>query len=202
MFIQPSQITPEEIDAELQNLGPMMKFIRYPGALKVMYTSMHLLPQTEAPRLRYTILKLLERLAYHSHRNHAVLTNLDLVGPLFDAYCDMRSKSDDPTSSNNFTKPERQVTGRLLKRLLELGVDTEVAKTIFQRAISPEGTLDGDVLEILRAGMRTRWPEHLSLENGAAIGVPVTGKEGLPKEGFTFMVLILSLISNLHLFAA
>lgn len=183
MFIQGENFTYEEIDTELLNLGPMMKLIRYSGALKVIYSSMHLLPQAQGPRLRYTILKLLERLAFHSHRNHAVLTNLGLVESLFDSYRSDRGKSDDPSP---FPRQERQVTGRLLKRLLELGVDTEVAKIIFQRAITSDGTLDGDVLEVLRAGMKTRWPEHMSLERQAALTIPVSS--GLPSAGFTFMV--------------
>ncbi|KAI0700338.1 beach-domain-containing protein [Cytidiella melzeri] len=183
LFIQGENFTYEDIDSELHNLGPMMKFIRYPGALKVMHTSLPLLPQSQAPRLRYTSLKLLERLAHHSHRNHAILNTLNLVGSLFDAYCESRGTKDE---HHPFPKQERQVIARLLKRLLELGVDTEVAKSIFQRAVTSDDGLDGDVLEVLRAGLKVRWPEHMSLERQAAITVPVSS--GLPSTGFTFMI--------------
>jgi hypothetical protein len=190
MFIQGENFTYEEIDIELQNLGPMMKFIRYPGALKVMYSSMHMLPPSHAARLRYTILKLLERLAYHSHRNHAILANLDLVGSLFESYC----ATGTIVEGSSAPKKERQAVSRLLKRLLELGIDTEVAKPIFQRAVAPDNGLDGDVLEILRAGMKTRWPEHMSLEGQSAFTIPVSS--GLPSTGFTFMVLLSNTIRD------
>lgn len=183
MFIQAPEVGYEDIDVELRDLDPMLKLIRYPGALKVMYNSMHLFPTSIAPRLRYTVFKLMERLAHHSHRNHAVLTNLDLAGSLFESYCSTRS----PTSElSSISKQERHIISRLLKRLLELGVEPEVAKHIFQRAVTPDNDLDGDVLDVLRAGMKTRWPEHISLEGQAGLTVRVG--TGLPQNGFTFMV--------------
>ena len=165
---------------------------------------------------RYYIYKLLERLSAHNHRNFAILNTLHLVGPLFEAYHSTSGSSTNPpskaqtpnpsvpsspspsplppplsitTASSTLPKPERQVILKLLKRLLELGSTSEEARLMFQRALMKTGeTLNGDVLEVLRAGMKTRWPEHFSLEGPAALVVPCEPSKGLPSSGFTFMV--------------
>lgn len=141
-------------------------------------------PEWKASRLRYTILKLLEQLTHHSHRNHAVLASLEFVGPLFDLY--QRSRAE----KTPFHKHQRQVIVRLLKKLLELGTDTSVAKDMFQRAINGDETLNGDVLELLRAGMKTRWPEHMSLEGPAAISLPASSSKIFPSTGFSVLLWI------------
>ena len=183
MFLFPEDVTYEQVDSQLQNSEPMLKFIRHPGAVRVAFSSMQHFPEPKAARLRYSVLKLLERLTLHSHRNHATLTGLDLIGPLFDLY--YYSAGSEPEI--RMPKPERQAVLRLLKRLLELGSDTAVARTMFQRAINADETLNGEILELLRAGMKTRWPEHMSMEGSAAIKVP-TKSRGLPTTGFTLML--------------
>lgn len=105
-----------------------------------------------------------------------------------------RSASLPPSSSNTslrvLPKPERQVILKLLKRLLELGSTSEEARQMFQAALNARGedTLNGDVLEVLRAGMKTRWPEHFSFVGPGALIVPCEPSKGLPSTGFTFMV--------------
>lgn len=51
-----------------------------------------------------------------------------------------------------------------------------------------EYALDSEVLEVLRTGMKTRWPEHFSMEGRAAVKFVEEGVRGLPSNGFTFMV--------------
>ena len=105
-----------------------------------------------------------------------------------------RSASLPPSSSSQslrvLPKPERQVILKLLKRLLELGSTSEEARQMFQAALNVKGedTLNGDVLEVLRAGMKTRWPEHFSFVGPGALVVPCEPSKGLPSTGFTFMV--------------
>lgn len=91
-----------------------------------------------------------------------------------------------------------------------MGARTEEMRKVFQaavvakshQAISSAGdgageksddakvdyALDSDVLELLRAGMKTRWPEHFSMEGRAAVKFVEEGVRGLPGGGFTFMV--------------
>lgn len=182
MFIRSDEFTYESIDRQLSDTEPMLKFIRHPNAFRVLFTSMDRFPEPKAARLRYNTLRLLDRLTWHSHRNHAVLTGLDLVGPLFDLYC----TSGGAKPKKVLVKHERQAVLKLLKRLMELGSDTTVARTMFQRAVNEDETLNGEVLELLRAGMKTRWPEHMSMEGAAAVSIP-TKSRGLPSGGFTLM---------------
>lgn len=54
--------------------------------------------------------------------------------------------------------------------------------------VKMEYALDSEVLEVLRTGMKTRWPEHFSMEGRAAVKFVEEGVRGLPSNGFTFMV--------------
>lgn len=151
--------------------------IHVPEALLIFYNAATF-PGREDPVLRYMGTKLLERLALHKHRNQCVLSSLGLVRSLFERLC----------SGSELPKPERQVVQKLLKRLLDHNVRTDDARLMFQRAIRPDDTLDPDVLEVLRAGMKVKWPEHFSFESPAAIRVSRNGTRALPSSGFSFMV--------------
>lgn len=195
VFIQTENMDYVDIDSQLQNAEPMFKTIRHPGALRVLHSCLQYLPQPKAAHLRYSVFKLLERLAHHSHRNHAVLASLHLVGSLFETFYASKGRTSEEDGQDDATdsvipKPERQVVVRLLKRLLELGATTEEARTMFQRAVRSDDSLDIEVLEVLRAGLKNRWPEHLSLEGPAALTIPEEHSRGLPSSGFTFMVTI------------
>lgn len=48
--------------------------------------------------------------------------------------------------------------------------------------------LDGEILEVVRFGMKSRWVEHFSMEMPTPIVVRDDKFKGLPATGFTFMV--------------
>lgn len=181
----------ESIDRRLQDLSPRFVTIRHPGAIRALYTSIPSLAPRDDGRTaslrRYYVYRLLERLSAHNHRNYAILNSLHLVGPLFEAY---HAGTSIPESEDGagMPKPERQVILKLLRRLLELGSTSEEARLMFRTALKKDETLNGDVLEVLRAGMKTRWPEHFSLVGPSALVVPCEPSKGLPSSGFTFMV--------------
>ncbi|KAH8103359.1 beach-domain-containing protein [Cristinia sonorae] len=181
----------ESIDRRLQDLSPRFVTIRHPGAIRVLYTSIPSLAPHDDGRTaslrRYYVYRLLERLSAHNHRNYAILNSLHLVGPLFEAY---HAGTSIPESEDGagMPKPERQVILKLLRRLLELGSTSEEARLMFRTALKKDETLNGDVLEVLRAGMKTRWPEHFSLVGPSALVVPCEPSKGLPSSGFTFML--------------
>ena len=180
-----------DIDSELQNAEPMFKIIRHPGALRVLHSSISFPPQPKAPLLRYSVYKFLERLAQHSHRNHAVVASINLVGSLFEAFYNSERQltgEDGNDEDTRMPQQERQVIVKLLKRLLELGATTEEARTMFRRAVREDESLDVEVLEVLRAGLKNRWPQHLSLDGPAALTMHENPSKGLPPGGFTFMV--------------
>lgn len=194
----------EAIDRRLQDLAPRLGTIKHTGAIRVLFTSIPQMPkdtgvegQSGLSLRRYFVYKVLERLSAHNHRNYAIMNSLHLVGPLFTAYhsgsgVTTTTAGDEVQPQTPLPKPERQVVLKLLKRLLELGSTSQEARLMFQCALmrdnENEETLNVDVLEVLRAGMKTRWPEHFSLEGPAALVVPCEPSKGLPGTGFTFMV--------------
>jgi hypothetical protein len=175
-------VNQDQIDTPVSEFVSRVGVIRQPGAIKVLWD---LLPQlTEGnSAMQYGIYKLFELLSHLNHRNHAVLSSLGLVKPLFDLYYE--SKED-----GMVTEKERQVWQKLIRRLLDMGANTADARFIFEKAITAEETLDAEVMDIIRGGMKSRWPEHFSMDSGAALIVNEDGVKGLPAAGFTFMVSI------------
>lgn len=58
-----------------------------------------------------------------------------------------------------------------------------------EEEVEYEQTLDPDILELLRSSIKTRWPDHFSMEGSrAAVKFVEEGVRGLPVAGFTFMV--------------
>ncbi|KAI8986856.1 beach-domain-containing protein [Trametes punicea] len=165
------------VDQKLQEFSSQLGLIHVPEALRVLYDAVTALSQDNA-LLRYMGIKLLERLTLHRHRNQCILSSLGLERSLFERLC----------SAATLAKQERQVMQKLLRRLLDHNVPTEDARLMFQRAVRPDDTLESDVLEVLRAGMKVKWPEHFSLESPAAIRITKTGARALPSTGFTFMI--------------
>lgn len=176
-FLHTSGADYDVVDHKFQAFANQLGMIHVPEALWILYDAA-VLPGRDDPILRYMATKLLERLALHKHRNQCILSSLGLVRSLFERLC----------GGAELPKQEKQVVQKLLKRLLDHNVETEDARLMFQRAIRPDDTLDPDVLEVLRAGMKVRWPGHFSLESPAAIRVTRTGSRALPSTGFTFMV--------------
>ena len=90
---------------------------------------------------------------------------------------------------------ERHVLQKLLRRLLEMGATTTEARSIFQKAVTlnevdgkSNGVLHGEILEVVRFGMKSHWVEHFSMQTPAAVVVRDHKFKGLPAMGFTFMV--------------
>lgn len=175
-FLHTSGVDYEVADHKFQAFSNQLGMIHVPEALWILYDAA-ILSRRDDPILRYMATKLLERLALHKHRNQCILSSLGLVCSLFQRLC----------GGAELPKPEKQVVQKLLKRLLDHHVETEDARPMFQSAIRPGDTLDPDVLEVLRAGMKVRWPSHFSLESPAEIRVTRNGTRALPLTGFTFM---------------
>ncbi|KAI0826715.1 beach-domain-containing protein [Trametes gibbosa] len=164
-------------DSKFMEFSPHLGLIHVPEALRVLYDAVTQCPQGNA-LLRYMGIKLLERLALHKHRNQCVLSSLGFERTLFERLC----------APAVLPRAERQVVQKLLRRLLDHSIRTEDARVMFQRAIRKDDTLDPDVLEVLRAGMKVKWPEHFSFESPAAVRMNKTGTRALPATGFTFMM--------------
>lgn len=166
-----------QIDIRMSEIGPQLGQIHQPGVIRVLWDLLPHVP-TDHLALRYAVYKLFEQLAYLSHRNHAVFSSLGLVKPLFDIFMDGPSTD----------AKERHLIQRLLRRILDMGATAKEARPIFQKAIKQDDTLDASVLELIRSGMKARWPEHFSMQSPAALTLTEASVRGLPMAGFTFMV--------------
>ncbi|KAH9042628.1 beach-domain-containing protein [Lactarius pseudohatsudake] len=87
-------------------------------------------------------------------------------------------------------KPERRIVQKLLRRILDLGATTVDTRIMFQSAVASDGTLNADILEMIRSGIKSRWPDHFSFERRASLEFYEENAKGLPTTGFTFMIWI------------
>ena len=137
---------------------------------------------------RYALFKLFELLFHVNHRNHAILCGLGLIKSVFARFYETKLDA-------GVLEKERHVLQKLLRRLLEMGATTTEARGIFQKAVvlkevdgKSNEVLDGEILEVVRFGIKSRWVEHFSMETPAAVVVRDDKFKGLPPSGFTFMV--------------
>ena len=78
---------------------------------------------------------------------------------------------------------------KLCKKLVGCNIPIANARVLFKDAIKDDGvSLDTEVLDIIRVGMKAKWPQHYTLENSAAFEHKEENTRGLPLTGFTFMV--------------
>ncbi|KAA1472737.1 beach-domain-containing protein [Dentipellis sp. KUC8613] len=169
----------EELDEQITQAETRFGLIAQPGALKILW---NLLPEfADDPVVHYCVYKLLERLASLSHRNQAILCSIGILGPLFKTFRDDKTQS-------CMTTQERRVMQKLLRRLLDMGATTAETRLIFQQTVKKDSTLDTDILEVIRAGMKAKWPDHFSFERRSAVTFTEANVKGLPITGFTFMM--------------
>lgn len=159
----------DDVDATLYEFGPRLAYstIHLPGAIYLLWNSV---PKS------YPILKLFELLASLNHRNRAILSVPEIVQPLLEHLHKVSEKK------------EKTVVLKLSRKLLDMGASPSIARDMFRRSIKQDGTLDMDLLELIRAGMKSRWLEHFSFCASASLSLTQEGVKSLPVTGFTFMV--------------
>ncbi|KAG7440786.1 beach-domain-containing protein [Guyanagaster necrorhizus] len=166
----------EELDQKIKEFESRLGLIRLPGAIHLLWAFE---PQLSAgdSAMRYAFFKLFERLCVTCHRNQAMLSSIGIVKSVMEYYSDSRSWGD----------AEKQVVQKLLRRLLDLGATAPEARLLFQRMVMPEEqSLNTETLEILKSAMKSRWPDHFSLESPAEFIMVHDGVRGVPSTGFTF----------------
>ena len=167
-----------DLESRIKDIESRLGLIAQPGAIGIL---LDLLPKrSEDPMLHYVVYRLLEWLSALKHRNKVILSGLGILGRLFRAFT-----SHDGSSSTN---KEQRIIQKLLRRILDLGATTVDTRIMFQSAVMPDGSLDADILEMIRGGMKSRWPDHFSFEKRAALKFCEENTKGLPTPGFTFMV--------------
>ena len=171
-------VTYEGISVKIDEAEPHLGLIVQPKALKALW---NFLPDFSEDRLlHYTLYKLLERLSTLCHRNQAILSNLGLAESLFQTFYDQKS--------NATVKPqERRAMQKLLRRLLDTGATPAETRMVFRKAVKPDGSLDSDILDVIRSGIKSRWLDHFSFERRSVVKFTEENTKGLPSTGFTFM---------------
>jgi hypothetical protein len=77
---------------------------------------------------------------------------------------------------------------KIIKRLFEMGASTQDAQRLFQCAVKEDKSLDIEMTDLIRTGLRSKWPPHISFQDMSAVTMPLGGLTTLPTSGLTFMV--------------
>ncbi|KAH9975416.1 beach-domain-containing protein [Lactifluus volemus] len=180
LFMSLREAEPDDLDSRIKDIEVRLGIIAQPGAIGIL---LDLLPKlSEDSMLRYVVYRILERLSALRHRNKVILSGLGILGRLFQIFTSQKSLS--PSGK------ERRIVQKLLRRILDLGATTVDTRIMFQSAVGPDGSLDADVLDMIRAGIKSRWPDHFSFEKRAILNFHEENTKGLPSSGFTFMIWI------------
>jgi len=169
-----------DLDATLNEFGPRLGLIHQSGAIKLLWCLGFDL-STKDTSMRHGFYRLFECLSRRGHRNQAIFCSAGFVKLLFDSICSSRV-------DETFAENDRHVLQKLLRTLLEVGTTTGEAREIFQRVVTEDDTLDTEILEIVRGGIKSRWMEHFSMESRAALTLTQENIKGMPQTGFTYMV--------------
>ncbi|KAL0958994.1 hypothetical protein HGRIS_014308 [Hohenbuehelia grisea] len=163
------------LEVRITDAHSRLRTILRPGVVPILW---RFVPENDTST-RYVVCKILEQLSRFSHRNQAILSSVGLVSALLPHYY----TKDAPTKA-------RSAFAKLLKRLLDMGATTPDARSIFQHAIKDDQSLDTDVLEPIRSGMKSRWPEHFSMETAGSFVLTWPGSKAPRSTGFSFMIWI------------
>jgi hypothetical protein len=173
--------TPEDdMDVAITGFEKHLRTIRHPGAILILWEAIPHLAVNDT-KMRYSVFKLFELLSRASHRNQAILSSLGLVKSVFSRFYESRNKSE-------VAEKERYILQKFLRRLLDMGATTLEARVIFQKALKEDETLDTEILDTIRFGIKSRWLEHFSMESPATLSLKEESMRGMPPTGFTFMV--------------
>ena len=155
----------------------MLGTIKHVDFLNLLVVSLPFIPQSDTFPER-AILTLLETLVSSNHRNKVLMSSTSLFKTLFDRL--INSDSSDTLV--------RSLLQKTLRKLLEIGVEITDVRALFREAVKEDKSLDTDILEIIRSGMKAKWPMHYSMERKAGISLLEQNARGLPPTGLTFMV--------------
>ncbi|KAG6332153.1 hypothetical protein ID866_6934 [Astraeus odoratus] len=174
-----------ELDIQFLEYAPSFGTIRLPYVFKIAWTFMVRSLATTGP-MCMLVYKIIEHLTQSSHHNLAVLNGAGVLTPLF-LHFTTSSMGDASADSPSLW---RRLLSKILKRLLEIGASSQDVRQLLQCTVKENGTLDAEMIELLRTGMKSRWPPHISLLGSSAVTKPLATLKALPATGFTATVSI------------
>ncbi|KIK26284.1 hypothetical protein PISMIDRAFT_271223 [Pisolithus microcarpus 441] len=169
-----------DLDVRFLEYTPSFGTIHLPHVFRVAWDFMARSLATSGP-MRLVIYKILEHLTQSSHYNLAVLDEANVLPPLFSHF----ASSSMGISDSDSPSPERRLLSKILKRLFEIGASTQDVRKLLQCAVKENGALDGEMIELLRTGMKCHWPPHISLQGSSTITKWMGDAKVLPAAGFT-----------------
>ena len=176
-----------DLDSRIKDIEVRLGLIARPGAIGIL---LDFLPKlSEDSMLHYVVYRLLERLSALKHRNKVVLSGLGILGRLFRIFTSQKGSS--------AASQEQRIIQKLLRRTLDLGATTVDTRTLFRSAVASHGGLDTDILEMIRVGIKSRWPDHFSFEKSAVLEFHEDSTKGLPTSGFTLLVCLYQCFSHI-----
>ncbi|TDL19109.1 beach-domain-containing protein [Rickenella mellea] len=161
-------------------------------------------------RIMDLVYQITTHLATASHRNQCLLNALGIAGPLLHSQPQHQPQHHHPSQSRIWRDQNGsgQRQKQLVKRLLDMGVNTDIARELFRRCVLPSTTtisssspssttttsatdadrktaeegrveLDAEALDLVRGLMKAKWPDHFSLEgSGCGLEVVVADDNG------------------------
>ncbi|KAG2135261.1 hypothetical protein DEU56DRAFT_888131 [Suillus clintonianus] len=172
----------EAMHIHFLEFAPGLASINLPGAFSVLWSFVLRTINTD-PALRLIVYRLLEHLTHSTHRNLAVLSTQNVLPHLFRSWkANMSSAGDDDK--------EHRILAKILRHLFEMGASTQDSRDLLQCIGKQDGSVDIDMLELLRSSAKSRWPQHFSLKGCSALAISSTEMKALPAHGFTFMAWI------------
>ncbi|KAI9573033.1 hypothetical protein HD554DRAFT_2058344 [Boletus coccyginus] len=171
-----------ELDIHFLEFATSLGTIYLPGVFKIVWEAVLGYLATNA-RLRLILFKILEHLTQSSHRNLAILSMLGILTPMFSSF--ISSTSVDQLGPH---AAERRLQCKIIKRLFEMGASTQDAQRLFQCAVKEDKSLDTEMIDLIRSGLRSKWPPHISFQDTSVVTMPLGGWTTLPTSGLTFML--------------
>lgn len=174
--------------ADLDDIQPLFGTLRHAQAFGLLVYLSQKVPEGDT-LVPSAVWNIAEHLSTRRHRNACLMNELNFVELLLKHLFT-------PESSLIPVVVDRATLQKLLRRLLSLGIKTHEARFLFERAVEElnvekglaQSKLNIDVLEVIKNGMKARWPLHFDMQGAAYLECRDEGVKGLPQGGFTFMI--------------
>ncbi|KAL0063705.1 Beige protein-like 1 [Marasmius tenuissimus] len=161
-FVSLGETSVESAEATLNEFQTRLGTIIRPPAIFLLHRVIVAHCQKDST-IVFAFFKLLELLVSKNHRNQAVLSTVEVVRPVLDHFIVTKANEDRQERENSRTK------------------------TAPPGPFEDDGTLDMDILEVIKAAMKSRWLEHLSFRSKMSMTYTQEGMKGMPTTGFTLM---------------
>jgi hypothetical protein len=180
--LQASSDDLQELDIHFLEFVPFLGTIHLPRVFKIVWELVLRFSAT-GTSLRLILYKILEHLTQSCHRNLAVLSMLGILTPMFSSFI-----TSSPSNEQGLYAAERRLQHKIIRRFFEMGASTQDAQRLFQCTVKENKSLDTEMIDLIRTGLRSNWPPHMSFQDMSAVSMLLGDWNTLPTSGLTLMV--------------